>query len=320
MFLLDVVNSILGRLDIRLIRASSVRRLQQLAEEPVFDPGPSDAPMFVPPGHFYSPIPNLNEVRARAGTLFVEDRPDIPGINMREASQWALVAEFARLYYPDQPFRDDASPDRRYRFKNHSYAFSDGIFLHCMIRHVKPRRIIEVGSGFSSAATLDTNDLFFDGQIRCEFVEPYPDQLLALLKEGERERITLHQSPLQDMPLELFASLEANDILFIDSTHVSRAGSDVNYLFFEILPALKPGVYVHFHDIFWPFEYPRSWVEEGRGWTELYLLRAFLQFNPAYEIVAMNTFLENRDPDWFARNMPLCLRNKGGSIWLRRRA
>ncbi|CAN5770970.1 hypothetical protein BH20PSE1_BH20PSE1_02830 [soil metagenome] len=140
----------------------------------------------------------------------------------------------------------------------------------------------------------------------------------SILKPGDTERIRIIEKPLQDVPVSLFQGLTANDILFIDSTHVSRVGSDVNYLFFEVLPALRPGLFIHFHDVFWPFEYPESWIEEGRQWQEDYVLRAFLEFNQAFEIVVFNAFLETFHGDWFEKYMPLCLKNPGGSIWLRR--
>ncbi|MFI5045941.1 MAG: class I SAM-dependent methyltransferase, partial [Acidimicrobiia bacterium] len=104
----------------------------------------------------------------------------------------------------------------------------------------------------------------------------------------------------------------------IDSTHVSRVGSDVNYEIFEVLPALQPGVYVHFHDIFYPFEYPLQWVEEGRGWNEAYVLRAFLEYNDEFEIVLFNDLLALRAAEKIAREIPLWTR--GGSLWLRKRA
>jgi hypothetical protein len=116
--------------------------------------------------------------------------------------------------------------------------------------------------------------------------------------------------------LDVFESLEKNDILFIDSTHVSRVDSDVNRALFEILPRLKSGVFVHFHDVFFPFEYPRQWVFEGRAWNELYMLRAFLQYNKGFNVVLMNTFMEHFHESFFRENMPLCLKNRGGSIWL----
>jgi len=85
-----------------------------------------------------------------------------------------------------------------------------------------------------------------------------------------------------------------------------------------VLPSLRLGVLVHVHDIFYPFEYPRAWIDEGRCWNEAYLLRAFLQFNQGFEVVLMNTFMQHFQRGWFEQHMPLCLRNPGGSIWLRR--
>jgi hypothetical protein len=110
--------------------------------------------------------------------------------------------------------------------------------------------------------------------------------------------------------------LKANDILFIDSTHVSKTNSDVNYLFFEILPRLQTGVLVHIHDIFFPFDYPREWILEGRSWNEAYLLRAFLQYNPRFEIVLFNDYLQTLHWDSFARLLPRFSKDGGGSVWL----
>ena len=93
----------------------------------------------------------------------------------------------------------------------------------------------------------------------------------------------------------------------------------MNRLILEVLPRLAPGVYVHFHDAFYPFEYPREWVLRGFGWNELYLLRAFLAFNTEFEIVLFSTFLEHFHEEFFQERMPLCLRNRGGSLWIRRR-
>jgi predicted O-methyltransferase YrrM len=207
-------------------------------------------------------------------------------------------------YYDSQPFDAEKTRNLRYFFENPYYGYSDAIFLHRMIRHARPRRIIEVGSGYSSCVTLDTNGLFFDNRIACTFVETYPQRLRTLLREDDLGRIEILDRRLQEITLDRFRALEANDILFIDSTHVAKIGSDVNYIFAEILPALCPGVYVHFHDIIYPFEYPKEWIYEGRAWTEAYLLRAFLTFNREYEIVLFNTFLERFRRDHFVRRMP----------------
>jgi hypothetical protein len=114
----------------------------------------------------------------------------------------------------------------RYFFENPYYGYFDAIFLHCMIRHARPRRIIEVGSGYSSCVTLDTNELFFDNRIACTFVEPYPQRLRTLLREDDLGRIELLDRRLQEITLDRFRALEANDILFIDSTHVVKIGSE----------------------------------------------------------------------------------------------
>jgi hypothetical protein len=165
---------------------------------------------------------------------------------------------------------------------------------------------------------LDTNELFFSGEIKTTFIEPYPDLFLSLIKPSDKESIQLLPNKLQEVDPAVFQSLEANDILFVDSTHVSRTNSDVNRILFEILPALKSGVYVHFHDIFYPFEYPKEWVYEGRAWNEAYALRAFLQFNSAFRIVFFNTYLEHFHRSYYEEHLPLCLKNPGGSIWLQR--
>jgi hypothetical protein len=166
--------------------------------------------------------------------------------------------------------------------------------------------------------TLDTNELFFGGTIKISFIEPHPELLLSLINEPDKNKQRIISSRLQDVDLSEFASLEANDILFIDSTHVSKINSDVNRIFFDILPNLSSGVHVHFHDIFFPFEYPKDWVYEGRALNESYLLRAFLQYNNAFRIILMNTFMMRFHVPFFKEKMPLCLKDPGGSIWIRR--
>src|SRR5262249_8888975 len=260
--------------------------------------------LFVPPGHFYSPIPALDEVRRDEQRVFAPLPRELPGITLNEDRQLAMLDEL-QPYYDSLPFKaEKKSNNLRYFFKNVNYEYSDAIFLHCMIRHARPRRIIEVGSGHSSCVMLDTNELFFDNRIACTFIDPRPQDLRRLLRDDDLGRIEILDRRLQEITLDRFRALEANDILFIDSTHVAKIGSDVNYIFAEILPALCPGVYVHFHDIFYPFEYPKEWIYQGIAWTEAYLLRAFLTFNRAYEIVLFNTFLEHFHRDRFVRKMP----------------
>lgn len=201
---------------------------------------------------------------------------------------------------------------------NDYYSYGEGIILFCMIRHIQPKRIIEVGSGFSSAVILDTNELFFNYAISCTFIEPHPERLVSLIKKGDKNRIKIIQKKLQDVDINIFSDLSAGDILFIDSTHVSKVGSDVNCIFFKILPYINSGVYVHFHDIYYPLEYPKEWIYEGRAWNEAYLLRAFLQYNDSFKIQFFNSFLAHLYRDKLIQDMPLFMKNPGSSIWIKK--
>ncbi len=281
---------------------------------------------FVPSGHFYSPIANSFEIKE--GIAHTSYDPDsLQGIDLNLAEQRKLLEVFGK-FYAQMPFSETKQPNMRYYFDNNAYCHSDGICLYSMIRHLAPKRIIEVGSGFSSALMHDVNDMFFGpirggaiqerGSIHITHIEPYPKVLASLFSPQEFANLNLHQQRLQEVPLTLFDSLESNDILFIDSTHVSKVNSDVNRLFFEILPRLKRGVYVHLHDILYPFSYPKEWLEEKRSWNEAYILRAFLQYNTDFKIVFFNTCLNHLYPDEFARVLPLSQKNKGGSIWIQR--
>jgi predicted O-methyltransferase YrrM len=270
------------------------------------------------PGHFYSPIPSIDEVRVREAELFAAPPPSLPGIDLRGDQQIALIKELAR-FYDELPFPRTQSPESRYWFENWAYSYADAIFLYSMLRHLRPRHVIEVGSGFSSAAMLDTADRWLP-ETSFTFIDPDTSTLDALLRPADRERVTIIRAKLQDVPLTTFDTLVANDILFIDSTHVSKTGSDVNRILFDILPRLASGVHVHFHDVFYPFEYPKEWVYEGRAWNEDYILRAFLEYNDAFDIVLFGTWLARFHRELLAGMMPLTLENPGGSLWLTRRS
>jgi hypothetical protein len=279
-------------------------------------PEPDHFPEFVPPGHYFSPLPNSNEVRENEHKIWKYPR-QFPAIDLNEEEQLKFFEIFAS-FYEDMPYSSGIFSDLRYSPDSAALAISDAYSLSSMIRCLRPKRIIEVGSGHSSCVTLDMNEIFFKGSIECTFVEPYPELLLSLLKPGESGKINLVAKKAQDVDVSVFQALEANDILFIDSTHISRIGSDVNYLVFEVLPVLNRGVYVQFHDIIYPFEYPKVWVYEGRAWNEAYLIRGFLQFNAAFKIVFFSSFLVHFFSHLFGAKMPLYLQNSGASIWLRR--
>jgi hypothetical protein len=272
---------------------------------------------FVPAGHFYSPIPSLDEIKRDESKIFGKIPRTIKGVELHEKEQFKLLDKFV-AYYKEMPFQAEKQNRLRYYFENPSYSYSDAIHLYCMIRSLKPKRIIEIGSGFSSCMIQDTNDLFFSGSIETTFIDPYPDLLRSLVSEFDKNTMKIIPHRLQEVDFGIFDALQAKDILFIDSTHVSKINSDVNRIFFDILPNLRSGVHIHFHDIFFPFEYPKDFVYKGIAWNEAYILRAFLQYNTDFRIVLMNSYMHHLHKPFFENKMPLCLKNTGGSIWIRK--
>ncbi len=271
-----------------------------------------------PPGHFYSPIVNVKEIKKRE--KFIWSRREsltIPAIDLHLNDQLKLVEKFYP-YYQELPFRDQKSEKLRFYFDNEYYSYTDASILYFMIRHYRPKRIVEVGSGFSSAVMLDTNELFFNNNIQLTFIEPYPERLKELIRPSDYNFVNLLETNVQDVDLSVFQQLEEGDFLFIDSSHVSKTDSDLNHLLFEVLPILKPGVMIHFHDIFYPFEYPEKWVLEGRNWNEIYLLRTFLMYNSTFKIELYSDFLHSHYSECFAK-LPLLYKNTGACLWLQKK-
>jgi predicted O-methyltransferase YrrM len=271
---------------------------------------------FYPAGHYYSPIASVDTIKERQNEIWKEVGIDkgIKGIDLNVSGQLELLGEFS-AYYDEIPFAAEKKEGLRYRFENSFYSYTDGIMLYSMIRHFTPKRIVEIGSGYSSALMMDTNERFFDGRIRLTFVEPYPERLYSLMSEKDKAAATVLEKPVQEIDPAHFSALEPGDILFIDSSHVAKCGSDVNYIFFEIFPLLQKGVLIHFHDIFYPFEYPKEWVFNGWGWNEDYFLKAFLMYNDQFAIRLFSHYLHLHHREAFA-GMPLTYRNTGGNFWM----
>jgi hypothetical protein len=272
-----------------------------------------------PRGHFYSPLPSITDVRANAATIFRTDVDLDSSINLHDAEQVELLRSLADII-KTLSFPNTKTADRRYYANNHFFGLGSAYLTAAMILHLRPKRIIEVGSGFSSAMMLDINEQQRDGAVKHTFVEPYPDRLREQLNPGDLERHRLLQKPVQDVPLAEFQQLEANDVLFVDSSHVSKVGSDLNHILFNVLPALRPGVVVHFHDIYWPFEYPREWiVDSKRAWNECYILRAFMQYNDAFEIMLYPQYLRHKHATLMRELWPTWWEEPGSALWIRRR-
>ena len=277
------------------------------------------------PGSFYSPIPSMDEVRGDEDRIFNRELRELPGIDMRDAEQLELLGELAK-FQSEMPYKPDVPPGLRYKYPNPSFNIEDSILLYSMLRHLRPRRVIEVGCGYTSGLMLDTNEIFFDRQIEFTFIEPYPEPYFEsdIIRSKDREIARVLRSPVQHVPVETFESLESNDILFVDCSHVSKVGSDVNYLIHDVFPRLRVGVHVHIHDVPYPFEYWKDWVFRGWAWNEAYLLRAFLEFNSSFEVVFFNDYMGRFHKKEIQAAWPLYRGGTGGdrggpgSVWIRR--
>ena len=255
---------------------------------------------------YYWPIP---DPRSLTDDLFAR-RSQLPGVRLNEAGQLRLLEEFRADYAGEY-----AAIDR-------SFGEVDAQVLYCVVRRHKPRRVIEIGSGASTrltAAALLRNAAEQPDRPAADFtaIEPYP---ASDIRAGFPGLTRLLERRAQDVPLETFGELGADDVLFIDSSHVLAIGSDVQYEFLEIIPRLKPGVLVHLHDIFLPAEYPKRWVVDGRFWDEQYLLQAFLAFNDSFEVLWAGHWVHLTHPEAlkaaFSTYDPT--RAAPGSFWMRR--
>lgn len=273
--------------------------------------------MLYPPGHFYSPLPDRNEAESAIAKAAEVPVASLPGLAIDDdgiLKTWEVI----QPWMAQAPFPLERTDGFRYFYKNDFYSFGDAQVYFAMICHFKPKRIIEIGSGYSSAVALDTRR-YLGRDIQLTFIEPHTDRLEQLIRPGDENSARFIRSKVQNLSPDFFDHLREDDFLFIDSSHVLKTGSDVAYEFFEIFPRLRKGVIVHLHDIHWPFEYVPEWVREGRAWNEVYALRAFLTFNSAFEVLFFNHYFWLRFPELSNKDGSLFSRNCGGAFWMRRR-
>jgi len=274
----------------------------------------------VVPNHFYQPIPDARYLDDRLW----ETPSALVGVDIDEQSQIALLSRFSDTYkheYEQFPTSKTSRP-HEYFVNNGGFESVDGEILYCIIRHFKPKRIIEIGSGNStylSASAIQKNKEE-DPEYTCEFtaIEPYPNKVL---QKGFPNLSNLIKEPVQKVPLSVFKGLNENDILFIDSSHVLKTGSDVQYEYNEILPRLNKGVFIHVHDIFLPLEYPEKWIRQHRlFWTEQYLLQAFLSYNSAFKVIWAGHYMHWKHPGLLEKAFGTYSREKiqPGSFWMKK--
>jgi predicted O-methyltransferase YrrM len=265
---------------------------------------------------YYSPVPDLTllggEVWTRRSPLGGLDLATDAAIDRVERELAPLIAEL------DLPVQDPGRPGTFF-LHNGGFGPVDAELLYGMIRAGRPRRVVELGSGYSTLLiALATAQNADDGTATThEVFDPFPrphilgDALAA-------SKLTALSAT--DVPLEVFATLESGDILFVDTTHTVKLGGDVNHLILDVLPILRPGVIVHFHDIFLPWEYPRPWFEEMHWyWAEQYLLQAFLAYNHDFEVILPAHALARDHPERLAASIPAFTAEVApGSMWIRR--
>jgi len=268
------------------------------------------------PVHYLSPVPDTRDLPDRLWT----QESSLCGVHIDYTRCLAMLEDFARRYATEYAVFSDRAASDEFHFGNGAFEAADAEMLYCMVRHFRPRRVIEIGSGYSTLVTARAVEKNLREGHACHFVaiEPYPKNLLRRQIRGLGDLI---EKKVQDVPLDVFMGLECRDILLIDSTHVVRTGSDVCYELLEILPHLKPGVLVHLHDIFLPAEYPPEWIRELRFfWTEQYLLHAFLAFNREFEVLWPAHAMHLRYPGELARAFPSYSTRASPptSFWMRR--
>ncbi len=237
--------------------------------------------LHVTPIHFYSPIPDIRELDQKPGIW--THASDMAGIHLDRENQSRFMSEVFAPYVEECQFPVQATARPHEYFRRNSYfGYISATAMHCIVRHYHPRRIIDVGAGFTTRvlanAALINAELGFPTQLIA--IDPYPSSVLLQGFPGLTRVMT---TEVQDIDVSFLTQLDADDILSIDTSHVVRTGGDVNYLYLEVLPRLKPGVVVHIHDIFLPFEYPREWMRSRRFWNEQYMLQGFLCYNSAFE-------------------------------------
>jgi len=268
--------------------------------------------------HFYSPIPDTRLLKDNLWTKPSE----LVGLNINEKEQLKLLTFFSshfKIEYDAFPTNKTPYP-YEYYIDNPNFGSVDAEILWCIIRHFKPHRILEIGSGFSTllSAQAILKNKQDNNNYECELVtiDPYPNKIIENGFPGLSKVIP---KKVQDVSLTEFQKLQKNDILFIDSSHVLKIGNDVQYEYLEVLPRLNKGVIVHSHDIFLPVEYHKNWVlKDHVFWNEQYLLQSFLTFNDTFEVLWAGTYMHLNNPEQLQKAFRSYKREMPASFWIRR--
>jgi hypothetical protein len=297
-------------------RLSAAELVRRFVESPEYKRHNKIKPFF-PDGHFHSPVVDPSTVEE-----YVASRRS-PGIDFKGITidLHAIEAfwDMNRDSIAGAPFPETKTDDFRFFFDGAPFPYGDALTLHAIMGHFKPKRIVEIGSGFSTACMLDSAEIHGIGDLRITCIEPFPKRLRSLLRPADYAKVELISRPVQEVPVQdIVGQLDRNDILFIDSTHVLKTGSDVHYEIFEIIPAVKEGVIIHLHDCPYPFEYPSKWIEQNYSWNEAYAIQAFLMYNESFRILFWGGLFKSLFHDKAKHEGGRFIKNSGTSLWLAR--
>ena len=293
-----MANSLLDRTALALFRTVPARVAHHLLFLAQSRPDLADRWGYhIRPIHYYEPLPDFRSITSEQ----INRRRTYTSIDFHWEQQLTLVDELAK-------YRDELRA-LEFDFGNDYFGGLDAAVYYSLIRHLQPQRIIEIGGGYSTHLAGKALAANRKGTLVC--IEPHPERLNG-------SQVELIQNQVEEMDVDFFSSLEANDILFIDSSHTVKFRSDVCYEFLEILPRLARGVWVHVHDIFFPHDYPAEWLINRRlALNEQYLLEAFLSFNKAFAPQLANHWLCLEHNEHAARVWPKP-DYRASSFWMKR--
>lgn len=265
--------------------------------------------------HYYEPLFDDRKLK-----LPLDKERRLPGINWNDAEQLLILEQFKYQEELAVIPEKKGSNEAEFFFDNPSLGPGDAEYLYCMIRHFKPKRIIEIGSGYSSlmAQLAVTKNSKENPDYKCEQICIEPYEMPWLEKTG----MLVIRKLVENVDISTFAYLDKNDILFIDSSHVIRPQGDVLFEFLEILPSLREGVIIHVHDIFSPKDYTKKHlIDDILFWNEQYLLEAFLSCNNQFTIIGALNYLKDHYPDKINSKLPVLKKNPDhipGSFWIKK--
>ncbi|MDP2178381.1 MAG: class I SAM-dependent methyltransferase [Methylophilaceae bacterium] len=272
-----------------------------------------DAGVKVTPCNFYSSVPSIAEIEN--SFEYSDDQPPyansgIFGLPDKSRDLLEVLTSFSSEFEP--PDEGDTDAPIGYFWNNSQFSHSDAMSYYTFVRHLQPSRVLEIGAGFSTLVAIDA--IAKNGEGEVVFIEPLPRNFLK-----QTDKIVLKQMAAQEISVEwLNSHLKDGDVIFIDSRHTVKTGSDCLHIYLRLLPQLKHDIYLHVHDVFLPFGLPKNWLLDHHiYWTEQYLLLAFLTDNPRVAFLFGSAYHKWANEILLDTFMHGRAKSRGGSFWFK---